>query len=247
MALTPEDILAKRFQVTKFREGYDQDEVDDYLDDIVVELRKILSANEEMQTKSALPAEEGIDVQPFPVASDPAAPTSDEDTDQSRSIIELAHKLHADHVQEGRVKRDQIIKEAKVQAARIVRDAEAQAREVLNQLELDRRSVEESISDLKRFETEYRANLRDYIQGQLENILSEEAYGDLTADVDPAQESEVSFDYYSQEPQSLGGELGEDSEDSDASSEATSRESEDSDDSDDELEADEPKRDKKKD
>ncbi|MEY5146089.1 MAG: hypothetical protein RL224_403, partial [Actinomycetota bacterium] len=23
MALTPEDILAKRFQVTKFREGYD--------------------------------------------------------------------------------------------------------------------------------------------------------------------------------------------------------------------------------
>ena len=37
MALSPEDILAKRFQVTKFREGYDQDEVDDYLDDIVVE------------------------------------------------------------------------------------------------------------------------------------------------------------------------------------------------------------------
>ncbi|MGA1457875.1 MAG: DivIVA domain-containing protein, partial [Aquiluna sp.] len=43
MALSPEDILAKRFQVTKFREGYDQDEVDDYLDDIVVELRKVLS------------------------------------------------------------------------------------------------------------------------------------------------------------------------------------------------------------
>lgn len=245
MALTPEDILAKRFQVTKFREGYDQDEVDDYLDDIVVELRKILSDNEALRTKSALPADEDVDVQPFPVATEPAVPTADEDTDQSRSIIELAHKLHADHVQEGRVKRDQIIKDAQVQAARIVRDAEAQAREVLNQLELDRRSVEESISDLKRFETEYRANLRDYIQGQLENILSEEAYSDLMEDVEPASAADVSFDYYSQEPEALGGEAEAVEEEvtetvAPATSEAEEVEIDD-------LEADEPKSDKKKD
>ena len=248
MALTPEDILAKRFQVTKFREGYDQDEVDDYLDDIVVELRKILSDNEALRTKSSLPASEEVEVEPFPVATDPAVPTADEDTDQSRSIIELAHKLHADHVQEGRLKRDQIIKDAQVQAARIVRDAEAQAREVLNQLELDRRTVEESISDLKRFETEYRANLRDYIQGQLENILSEEAYGDLAEDVEPASASEISLDYYSQEPTALGGEADEQVEEdeepafgvapADLSAEDLVA---------DDDEADEPKRDKKKD
>ncbi len=40
MALTPEDVVNKRFQPTKFREGYDQDEVDDFLDEIVVELRR---------------------------------------------------------------------------------------------------------------------------------------------------------------------------------------------------------------
>lgn len=245
MALTPEDILAKRFQVTKFREGYDQDEVDDYLDDIVVELRKILSDNEALRTKSALPADEDVDVQPFPVATEPAVPTADEDTDQSRSIIELAHKLHADHVQEGRVKRDQIIKDAQVQAARIVRDAEAQAREVLNQLELDRRSVEESITDLKRFETDYRANLRDYIQGQLENILSEEAYSDLMEDVEPARAADVSFDYYSQEPEALGGEAeAVEEEETETVAPATS-EAEDVEI--DDLEADEPKSDKKKD
>ena len=249
MALSPEDILAKRFQVTKFREGYDQDEVDDYLDDIVVELRKLLSDNEALRTKSALPAGDDLDVQPFPVASDPAVPTAVEDTDQSRSIIELAHKLHSDHVQEGRVKRDQIVKDAQVQAARIVRDAEAQAREVLNQLELDRRSVEEAISDLKRFETEYRANLRDYIQGQLENILSEEAYGDLMEDVEPAAAADVSYEYYSQEPEALGGEAAEDSDEDEeeetpeAQSGFSAVEDLDSDD----LEADEPKRDKKKD
>jgi DivIVA domain-containing protein len=32
MPLTPEDVVNKRFQPTKFREGYDQDEVDDFLD-----------------------------------------------------------------------------------------------------------------------------------------------------------------------------------------------------------------------
>ena len=37
MALTPEDVVNKRFQPTKFREGYDQDEVDDFLDEVVVE------------------------------------------------------------------------------------------------------------------------------------------------------------------------------------------------------------------
>ena len=201
MALTPEDILAKRFQVTKFREGYDQDEVDDYLDEVVVELRRVLGENEELRLRSSLPQEAAPQVTPFPTAVDPAAP---EGTDASRSIIELAQKLHADHVQEGRIKREQIVREAQQQAARIVRDAEAQAREVFNQLELDRRSVEESIQDLKRFEAEYRAKLRDYIQSQLESILTEEAYLKIDEEVPAPTQAEVSYDYYQREPQPLG-------------------------------------------
>ncbi len=51
MALTPEDVVNKRFQPTKFREGYDQDEVDDFLDEIVVELRRLTQENEELRTK----------------------------------------------------------------------------------------------------------------------------------------------------------------------------------------------------
>lgn len=201
MALTPEDILAKRFQVTKFREGYDQDEVDDYLDEVVVELRRVLGENEELRLRASLPQESAPQVTPFPTAVDPAAP---EGTDASRSIIELAQKLHADHVQEGRIKREQIVREAQQQAARIVRDAEAQAREVFNQLELDRRSVEESIQDLKRFEAEYRARLRDYIQSQLESILTEEAYLKIDEEVPAPTQAEVSYDYYQREPQPLG-------------------------------------------
>ncbi|MBE0009858.1 MULTISPECIES: DivIVA domain-containing protein [unclassified Arthrobacter] len=53
MALTPEDVVNKRFQPTKFREGYDQDEVDDFLDEIVVELRRLNQENDELRRKLA--------------------------------------------------------------------------------------------------------------------------------------------------------------------------------------------------
>ena len=51
MALTPEDVVNKRFQATKFREGYDQDEVDDFLDEVVNELRRLGEENEELRSK----------------------------------------------------------------------------------------------------------------------------------------------------------------------------------------------------
>ncbi len=51
MALTPEDVVNKRFQATKFREGYDQDEVDDFLDEVVNELRRLSEENDELRQK----------------------------------------------------------------------------------------------------------------------------------------------------------------------------------------------------
>ena len=42
--LSTADVVAARFQPTKFREGYDQDEVDDFLDEVVAELRRHESA-----------------------------------------------------------------------------------------------------------------------------------------------------------------------------------------------------------
>lgn len=72
MALTPEDVVNKRFQATKFREGYDQDEVDDFLDEIVVELRRLNQENDELRRKvSELQSGEGADASvPAPVSAD---------------------------------------------------------------------------------------------------------------------------------------------------------------------------------
>lgn len=51
MALTPEDLLNKEFPETKFRPGYDKDEVDDFLDEVVVEWRRLTQENEELKAE----------------------------------------------------------------------------------------------------------------------------------------------------------------------------------------------------
>ncbi|RMI09001.1 DivIVA domain-containing protein [Cellulomonas triticagri] len=51
--LTADDVLNKKFQATKFREGYDQDEVDDFLDEVVNTLRETQGENEDLKSKLA--------------------------------------------------------------------------------------------------------------------------------------------------------------------------------------------------
>jgi DivIVA domain-containing protein len=177
MALTPEEILSKRFQTTKFRDGYDQDEVDDFLDEVVLEMRRLVAENADLRAGAGSAGQiERVEVPEYPVAPEPGSGASLETTDASRSIIELAQKLHADHVRDGQLKRDKLVREGQEQAARLVRDAEAQAREVLGQLEINRRVVEQTIDELKRFETDYRSRLRDYIEDQLETLSREDEY-----------------------------------------------------------------------
>ena len=51
--LTAEDILNKKFSATKFREGYDVEEVDDFLDEVVRTLNSVQEENEDLKSKLA--------------------------------------------------------------------------------------------------------------------------------------------------------------------------------------------------
>lgn len=261
MALTPEDVVNKRFQPTKFREGYDQDEVDDFLDEVVVELRRLNQENEELRQRllaadsqrpaapapaaapafaqpepiapapswgqqaeatptwgqpadvapaaapvwgqpAEAPAPAPAFAQPEPVAAAPVpapAPADSLDPTNTNNLLQLARRLHEEHVREGVEKRDALIAEGHATAARIVSEAEqaqaritaeaseAQARITAEteqnhraqlsafeiertRLEQERTSIELNIEELRTFEHEYRLKLKSYIEGQLREL-----------------------------------------------------------------------------
>lgn len=51
MALTPEEVVKQKFTITKFRDGYDLDQVDDFLDLIVKELTERETEKEELNAQ----------------------------------------------------------------------------------------------------------------------------------------------------------------------------------------------------
>jgi DivIVA domain-containing protein len=191
MALTPEDVVNKRFQATKFREGYDQDEVDDFLDEVVVELRRLNQENEDLRQRLAAAearaagAAKSAPAAPAPAAvyAEPAAPPptvavptqapAQSDLDEQTSttnLLQLARRLHEEHVREGIEKRDALIAEGHATAARVVAEAEAKQRAQIGILDQERLALEKRVDELRVFEREYRQKLKSYIEGQLREL-----------------------------------------------------------------------------
>jgi len=254
MALTPEDVVNKRFQPTKFREGYDQDEVDDFLDEVVVELRRLNQENEELRQRliasdsrinelqrsqgaapaaaatsfvsapsepvqsEPAPAEQPAEPvaaapqfaaqQPVPAAAPFSAPVSDSSVDpnNTNNLLQLARRLHEEHVREGVEKRDALIAEGHEEATRVLQEAEVAQRAAAaeaeaaqrtaaaeaeaaqraqlatleaerQQLEQERQQLEVKVDDLRNFEREYRLKLKSYIEGQLRELDSTNTIG----------------------------------------------------------------------
>ena len=208
MPLTPEDVVNKRFQPTKFREGYDQDEVDDFLDEIVVELRRLTSENEDLRQRllasesrladlqrrgagladqlqnPTLPTLGSLQTLSTPEPSNFPAAVSDPsqlDSNSTNNLLQMARKLHDDHVREGISKRDALIAEGHATAARVIREAEAQQRVELSKFEQERAVLEHTILELRTFEREYRIKLKTYIESQLAELEFESKPSDSSA------------------------------------------------------------------
>jgi vacuolar-type H+-ATPase subunit H len=78
--------------------------------------------------------------------------------------------LHDQHVQEGLDERERIIEEGKAQAQRILAEAELRQRNEINELDQQRIGIERKIDELKQFEKEYRAHLKQYLETQLNDL-----------------------------------------------------------------------------
>lgn len=200
MALTPDDVVNQKFTITKFRDGYDLDQVDDFLDTIVEELRQHEAEKDELRAQIAelekqlaacqeSSSEERAEVtleptpeapEPVsefaPVASVPAAPQHESfagatsDAVKSSSMLQLALELHDKYVSEGETKRGELVSEGEATAKRLVEEAQTQRADVLRSLADERDRLQSDIEGLREFESEYRTTLRSYIQAQLRNL-----------------------------------------------------------------------------
>ena len=186
MALTPEDVLNQKFTITKFRDGYDLDQVDEFLDTIVEEIREreqqtselreqLESANAEIESlkaqlaaagdatgKEAPVSEQTIVVdapQPAaaPVAQHPgAADARSHDADAVKSSAMLQLALEL---------HDKHVHEGESKRDQLISDAESKAEQLVSEAETKRADVR------KRLEGES-DDLRDVIK-ELRDFESE--------------------------------------------------------------------------
>lgn len=304
MALTPDDLLNKEFPETKFRPGYDKDEVDDFLDEVVVEWRRLVQENEDLKAEVAA-LEEQIEENPsnvepdelkdaglsgyagtsgevtgtFAPVEDPvedeekpqeepqadaavtahpeyapgtrpaqprpeepaqpaAAQTGGDDAASAAGVLAMAQKLHDQYVSEGEQtraahiaegeqkraeyidegertreayvsegeqkreelitegqskrdeliaegertreeyiteaerKRQEIVTEAETRSENMIEEAELTSSRTLAALERKKTDLETKVNELTTFERDYRARLKDYIEGQLNDLNS---------------------------------------------------------------------------
>ena len=180
MALSPDDVVHKEFQHVRFKDGFDPEEVDDYLDEIVVEWRKTIEENNDLRAKlAAYESGAAAPAAAAPTSAAPIAPpvTGAAATGASAGIIELAQRLHDEHIAEGEAKRRQLIEDAEAEVSRIRTEAEMKQREASARLERERNMLEGRITELREFERDYRGKLRAMIEGQLRDLDQKSASG----------------------------------------------------------------------
>ena len=149
--LTADDVLNKKFQATKFREGYEQDEVDEFLDEVVEAMRQLEAENADLKAKleaanrriaqlsegasvPSAPASPVSPVQAEPAMSMPAISSGDSGAQgpaAASGMLELAQRLHDEHVANGKAEGERIVTEARSTGEQIVREAEDQRNRTL--------------------------------------------------------------------------------------------------------------------
>lgn len=187
--LTADEVLNKKFQSVKFREGYDQVEVDEFLDEVVATIYALQVENTELKEKleaaerriadgsagatafvpvvaEPAPVVEEVVPQPEPVVAPVAAP----EPESATSMLALAQRLHDEYVSDGREEGDRIINEARHQGEGIIAEANANRDHILKQLDQERGLLESKINELRSFESDYRSSLTVHLQGLLENV-----------------------------------------------------------------------------
>ncbi len=160
MPLTPEDVRTKEFR-NSFR-GYNEEEVDAFLDEVEAELARLLSENSELAERAtSAPA-----AAPAPAAMPPMGETEE----MLRRTLLIAQRTADETIAEAKSEADKMVADARMHAQQMVSQAQQQANSQIGDLENRRRSLEAHIEGLRAFEREYRTRLKAYLETQLRDL-----------------------------------------------------------------------------
>ncbi|HVV76613.1 MAG TPA: DivIVA domain-containing protein, partial [Mycobacteriales bacterium] len=177
MPLTPQDIQNKRFSVVGLkRGGYDEDEVDKFLDEIEEELRRLIAENSSLRQAAAAashaPAPAQIaPVQPAAPPPPPApAPTASDEPDAALRTLMLAQRTADEAIAQANTEAESILHSARLKATALEHEAQAAHANRLASLEDERKQLEAEIVALRGFESEFRTRLRAYLESSLSDL-----------------------------------------------------------------------------
>lgn len=165
MDLTPRDIQQKQFH-DSFR-GYAHEEVDLFLDEVAAAFDRVFRENQTMLHKV-----KGLEEELTKARGS---------EDMLKRMLVTAQETADKAVQEAKAKATEMVAGSEEKAAAIVSDAQARAQQIVTEATSKaeqivmgaiskERQLQVSIEGMKRFDGEYRARLRAFMEAQLEQL-----------------------------------------------------------------------------
>ncbi|MFF5973753.1 DivIVA domain-containing protein [Streptomyces sp. NPDC012769] len=168
--ITPAEIKEKQFATTRIKEGYDQSEVDDFLDRVEVDYRQ-LSEQHARQVQEIAQLRRALDAARA-ASSDAVTTVLPVPAATGAERILVAAQRTADQVEaEANMEAGKIRAVARAEAENIKAVAEGERQAILNQLETERTALVEAIEVLKA----KRAGYKSWLRAALAKIEEEEA------------------------------------------------------------------------
>src|SRR6266496_168742 len=183
MALTPADIHNVAFKKPSIgKRGYDEDEVDAFLDLVEAELTRLIEENndlkaqvEDMQRSGPPGPRRPV---PPPEQMPPPPPVQSRiDENQVVKVLAMAQETAEKYLADAKTEADRMVGQARAAADRmsgeanaLTQEAERRHNEIIGGLERRKTTLEKRIEELRTFEREYRTRLKSYLESQLRDL-----------------------------------------------------------------------------
>jgi DivIVA domain-containing protein len=176
MPLTPADVRNKQFSTTRLRPGYDEEEVDAFLDEVETELDRLIQENEELRAKlaeclrggkSAVPALSSPLSDPKPDMMAPEArveqerrqpepmmmggmPHIEDNMDTAARVLSLAQQTADQAIADARREADETLGRARREADEVLTKARRQAEQITGDARARAESLERDAQERHR-------------------------------------------------------------------------------------------------